>query len=221
MPSEFLAEQAKKFSRLHSLDEEGRVKDRQEGAAIFLRLNDRERLDLIASMIEAWACYLPLNRPMISGALRHAWDSEPYINGGRLGSYVSAVAHCPGGEEWTMQDFVEDWGPDLMTADEHDQLNAMEFPLTVYRGGAGDFDELADGVSWTLNFEIASFYATTWPKSWGNLGQPLILSMTIESEDVAAFLNDRKEEELLIPDVGRMRESMRIVDQEQTSAATA
>lgn len=92
MPSEFLAEQAKKFSRLHSLDEEGRVKDRQEGAAIFLRLNDRERLDLIASMIEAWACYLPLNRPMISGALRHAWDSEPYINGGRL-DHMSVLLH--------------------------------------------------------------------------------------------------------------------------------
>ena len=219
MSSEFLAEQAKKFSRLHSQDDEGRARDREEGAAIFLRLNDRERLELVASMIEAGACDLPLNRPMISGALRHAWDSEPYISVGRRGSYVSAVAHCPGGEEWKMQDFVADWGPDLMTADEEDQLNAMEFPLTVYRGGAGDFEELADGVSWTLNLEIAEFYANTWPKSWGIMGQPLILSMTIELQDVAAFLNDRKEEELLIPEARFMHKSMRIVDHEQPAAA--
>lgn len=221
MSSEFLAEQAKKFSRLHSLDDEGRARDRKEGAAIFLRLDDRERLELVASMIEAWACDLSLNRPMISGALRHAWDSEPYIGAGRRGSYVSAVARCPGGEEWTMQDFVEDWGPDLMTADEEDQLNAMEFPLTVYRGGAGDFEEVADGVSWTLNLEIAEFYANTWPKSWGIMGQPLILSMTIELQDVAAFLNDRKEEELLIPEARFMHKSMRIVNHDQSSAATA
>ena len=106
-----------------------------------------------------------------------------------------------------------------MTADENDQLIAMEFPLTVYRGGVGDFEELADGVSWTLNFEIASFYANTWPKTWGNKGQPLILTMTVESEDVAAFLNGRQEEELLIPEARCMHKSMRIVDHEQPAAA--
>ena len=43
--------------------------------------------------------------------------------------------------------------------------------------------------------------------------------MTIESEDAAAFLNDRKEEELLIPEARFMHKSMRIVDHEQPAAA--
>lgn len=221
MSSEHFYELAKQFARPDSLDAEDRVKDWQDGSAIFLRLNDYNRLELVDAIIRAWVDDLPLNRSMISGALRHGWDSEPYTNGVRLGSYISAVAEAHDGSDWTIRDFVDDWGPDLMRADEADQLETFEFPLTVYRGGTDDFHLLAQGVSWSFDFEIASFYANTWPKRWGDARQPLILSMTVERQEVVAFLNDRKESELLLPNAPHRIESMQIVNGEQAAAATA
>lgn len=178
----------------------GRQKDFADGVSIFLRLNDGARCSLTSDLIRAWQFELPLNRAMASGALRQAWESEPYSGGMRCGSFVSKVAH-DGGDDmlWTMDEFAEDWGPCLMTAEEEKTLEAMEFPLTIYRGGTGNIDEVAEGISWTLDLEIAKFYASAWPKRWGIEREPIIVSMQVECDDVFAFLDGRKESELLVP----------------------
>ncbi|KPF64287.1 hypothetical protein IP79_05830 [Porphyrobacter sp. AAP60] len=107
-----------------------------------------------------------------------------------------------------MDEFAEAWGPTLMTSEEEKKFEAMEFPLTVYRGGTGSIDEVAQGVSWTLDLEIAKFYALDWPKRWGIEREPMIVSMQVEWDDVFAFLNGRKESELLVPFASFFRDAM-------------
>ena len=59
----------------------------------------------------------------------------------------------------TLEEFIEEWGAHLMSATEEREFNAMDFPLTVYRSETDAIDQVASGVSWTLNREVASFYA--------------------------------------------------------------
>jgi len=175
------------------------AKDREKGASIFLRLNDGARVDLIVKILDAWLDEDDLNHAMASGALRHAWDSEPYIGGVRIGSHVtSAAAKLPDACLFSMDEFIEHWGRFLMSETEEQELEAMDFPLTVFRGGTGTIKEVASGVSWTLNREIASFYAHEWPRRWGNEREPVIVSRKVEKDEVFAFLNDRSEAEILI-----------------------
>ncbi|MFW5634185.1 MAG: hypothetical protein ACOCYR_04760 [Erythrobacter sp.] len=204
-----ISEQWKDFERPKGRGPKGREKDFADGASIFLRLDDGARCRLTSDLIRAWQCELPLNLAMASGALRQAWESEPYIGAIRCGSFVSKVAYDAGEDnDWTMDEFAEYWGPSLMTAEEQAKFEAMEFPLTVYRGGTGSIDEVAQGVSWTLDLEIARFYACDWPKRWGLEREPVIVSMRVERNDVFAFLDGRKESELLVPYASLLRDAM-------------
>ena len=84
---------AEDFFKVGRNGAKARADDREKGASIFLRLNDGARVDLIARILDNWLDEEELNLAMVSGALRHAWDSEPYTGGVRVGSYVtSAVA---------------------------------------------------------------------------------------------------------------------------------
>lgn len=196
---ELMAAGVKLFIRRESRSAAVRARDRADGTRIFLRLNDGERLDLLSELIDAWLDDICLNEAMLAGLLRQAWDSEPYINGVRLGSYVSAVAaRTPGGAIWTIYEFLETWGAAMMTPSENSRLEGLTFPLTVYRGGAGGRDDIAAGTSWTLNPETARFYAETWPKRWGDTRPPLVLSLIVERDEVVALLDDRGEDEMLL-----------------------
>lgn len=176
-----------------------RAKDRDKGSSIFLRLDDGARIDLIVRILDAWLNEDDLNQAMAGGALRHAWDSEPYIGGVRVGSYVtSAAARLRDAWSFSMDEFIEDWGASLMSEAERQELEVMDFPLTVYRGGTGTVEEVASGVSWTLSLETASFYANEWPRRWGSDREPVIVSCEVDENEVFAFLNDRSEKELLI-----------------------
>lgn len=204
-----ISEQWKDFERPSRRGAKGWGKDFADGVSIFLRLNDGARCSLTSDLIRAWQFDLRLNRAMVSGALRQAWESEPYLGGIRCGSFVSKVLHDRGDDFfWNMDEFVEDWGLCLMTAEEEEKLEAMEFPLTVYRGGTGSIDEVAQGISWTLDLEIAKFYALDWPKRWGIERDPVIVSMQVECGDVFAFLDGRKESELLVPYASLLRDAM-------------
>ncbi|MEL7686072.1 hypothetical protein AAG596_01090 [Citromicrobium bathyomarinum] len=177
-----------------------RAKDRDKGSTLFLRLDDQERIALIASILDAWLDEVDFNQAMASGALRHAWDSEPYFGGVRIGSYVtSAVETLKDATNFSMEEFIEEWGTSLMSDAEQRALNAMDFPLTVYRGGTGSVHSVASGHSWTLEREVASFYATKWPQRWGIEGEPVILAGKVGEHEAFAFLNDRSEAEILIP----------------------
>ena len=188
------------FFQVGKKDASGWAEDREKGASIFLRLGDGARIDLVAKILDTWLDEEDLNRGMAAGALRHAWDSEPYTGGVRVGSYVtSAVARLRDGDVFSMDEFVEEWGESLMLEAEERELKAMAFPLTVYRGGTGTVEEVATGVSWTLKPEIASFYANEWPQRWGGTREPVIVSAKVDEGEVFAFLDDRSEAEILIP----------------------
>jgi hypothetical protein len=203
------SEQWKDFERPAGRGVKGWHKDFADGVSFFMRLDDGARWSLTSDLIRAWQFELPLNRGMASGALRQAWETEPYFGGIRCGSFVSKVAHDDCDDIlWTMNEFAEDWGPCLMTPEENKKLEAMEFPLTVYRGGTGSIDEVAEGISWTLDLEIAKFYASAWPKRWSIEREPIIVSMQVESDFVAAFLASRKEAELLVPYASLLRDAM-------------
>ena len=204
-----ISEQWKDFERPARRGAKGWNKDFADGISIFLRHDDGARCSLTSDLIQAWQFELPLNRAMVSGALRQAWESEPYLGGRRCGSFVSKAAHDEGDDiYWTMDEFAEDWGPSLMTSEEQEKFEAMEYPLTVYRGGTGSIDEVAEGISWTLDLEIAKFYALDWPKRWGIEREPIIVSMQVECDDVFAFLDGRKESEMLVPHASLLRDAM-------------
>lgn len=204
-----ISEQWKEFERPAKRGAKGWSKDFADGVSIFLRLDEGARCSLTAELIRAWQFDHPLNRAMASGALRQAWESEPNFGGIRCGSFVSKVAHDECDDMlWTMDEFVEDWGPCLMTAEEEKAFKAMEFPLTIYRGGTGSIDEVAKGTSWTLDLEIAKFYAFDWPRRWGIEREPIIVSMQVDWDDVAAFLDGRKEAELLVPYASMFRDAV-------------
>lgn len=206
------SEQWKDFERPAKRGAKGWNKDFADGVSIFLRVDDGARFSLTSDLIRAWQFELPLNRAMASGALRQAWESEPYVGGMRRGSFVSKFMHDEGED---MDEFAEDWGPSLMTPEEEEKFEAMEFPLTAYRGGTGSIDEVAQGISWTLDLEIAKFYALDWPKRWGIEREPIIVSMQVEREDVAAFLVGRKESELLVPYASLLRDAMSMASGER------
>ena len=204
-----ISEQWKDFERPAKRGAKGWTKDFADGVSIFLRLDDGARCRLTAELIQAWQLDHRLNLAMASGALRQAWESEPYMGGIRCGSYVSKVAQERGEDfYWTIDEFAEDWGPTLMTAEEEKKFEAMEFPLTIYRGGTGSIDEVAEGTSWTLDLEIAKFYAFDWPRRWGIEREPIIVSMQADWDDVAAFLDGRKEAELLVPYASMLRDAV-------------
>ncbi|WP_156787298.1 hypothetical protein [Erythrobacter sp. SD-21] len=197
---EYELQHAEDFFKVGRQGVKARADDREKGASIFLRLDDGARVDLIARILDNWLDGEELNHAMVSGALRHAWDSEPYTGGARVGSYVtSAAARLRDAWAFSMDEFIEEWGVSLMSDAEARELKAMAFPLTVYRGGTGTVDEVASGVSWTLDREVASFYANEWPRSWGAKGEPVIVSRSVDENEAFAFLNDRSEAEILIP----------------------
>lgn len=115
----------------------------------------------------------PLNRAATSGALRSAWDSEPYRNGVRLGSYISAVA-LSAAERFldTIDELVGEWVEDMMTSKERRRLSDLAFPLTVYRGGVGDPRWISEGMCWTTDIAVADSCARKWPARWGIEGVP-------------------------------------------------
>lgn len=182
-------------------------KDHRDGAGIFLRLDQDARLDLVKRLVEAHVNWEMVNDAAVGGALRQAWHSEPYVDGLRIGSYLSAVAAAePDGPIWSLGEIASERGDDMMMPEERELFRRLAFPLVVHRGGIGDPAWVAKGVNWTTDLEVARFYSETWPRRWGLEEPGCIVSMRIERDDAAALLMDRKESEVLVPDgVPKMR----------------
>lgn len=173
--------------------------DREDGMSAFLRLDDEARIALIIDLLMRSENRDPLNRAATAGAFRSAWDSEPYLNGVRLGSYISAVA-LSAAERFldTVDELVGEWVEDMMTSKERRRLLDLPFPLTVYRGGVGDPRWISEGMCWTTDIAVADFYARKWPARWGIEGVPHILSAQVDRSDVSALFDDRQESEVVI-----------------------
>jgi hypothetical protein len=80
-------------------------------------------------------------------------------------------------------------------------------PFKVYRGVAGPKRiRRVCGFSWTLNLEIACYFANRSAKHLGHhLGQPGVYTVTMNSSDVYCFVNRRAEQELIGRPKGRCR----------------
>lgn len=131
---------------------------------------------------------------------RAAWQEDPYVDHVRQGTMFSLLErtfpdmYTP---EVTNEAFAE-CGLRMMYDNEHERLNAMEFPRIVYRGGAGCEDDVRKGRSWTFDIETAVFFAAVWPKRHGNPGEPVLLQMQIDRAEVMAYLCDREEDEVIL-----------------------
>ena len=86
-----------------------------------------------------------------------------------------------------------------MTDAEQKLYNSLPNPLTVYRGIATDkgYDE-EYGLSWTLNKEVARFFAEDYARRFSKHLTPIILEQTINKQDIAWVLLERKEEEVVL-----------------------
>ena len=195
------------FFRLGRQGKRAWSEDRDKGTEIFLRLNDHARVDLIHSILDTWLDGDELNAAMVSGALRKGWDTEPYLGGARFGSYIThAIMKLKDASSFDMNEFIFDWAIKMMSDAESSQLDAMSFPLKLYRGGIGSVDEVASGFSWTLNPKVASFYANEWPRRWGIEGNPVIVSGMVEDNVPYAYFDDRDEAEIVIAEPDEVEE---------------
>lgn len=87
----------------------------------------------------------------------------------------------------------------LMNAEERNYFNKLPKTFTVYRGGRiepGDEDILYFGFSWTLNLQVA-FYFTTHTFMLGKRYTPRVVKGRIKKEDVLAFIDVGKEDEII------------------------
>lgn len=80
----------------------------------------------------------------------------------------------------------------LMDEYELEKYNALPDTFQVYRGVASD--TYRKGLSWTLSYETAEFFATRFEFN----DTPVIYSFTISKKDVLAYFGDRNEAEIII-----------------------
>ena len=87
----------------------------------------------------------------------------------------------------------------LMSKEEQRFLEALPDKITIYRGMTkkelreGDF-----GISWTLSKEIAEWFANTYGRNYDtNHLKKVVHKLVINKRDVVAFLNGRKEQEII------------------------
>lgn len=79
----------------------------------------------------------------------------------------------------------------LMDSDEYNIYKNLPEEITVYRG-TGDDAKYFHGLSWTLDYEKAKWFATR----WGNKGR--IYKGTIRKDDILAYFLRRDESEAVI-----------------------
>jgi hypothetical protein len=80
----------------------------------------------------------------------------------------------------------------LMTEEENSALGAQPEIITVYRG-LQDKRARHKALSWTLDYEVAHWFAMRWAK-----GKQVILTAEINKRDVYMYTNERNEEEIVV-----------------------
>ncbi len=95
-------------------------------------------------------------------------------------------------------------GPDniiKMFSDASFPIPEITNPVSVFRGGRGEtpFD-LGMGLSWTLDKECASFFASVYESAstLGLSGQPLIVEWCVNPDDIIFYSDDRSEKEVFL-----------------------
>ena len=82
----------------------------------------------------------------------------------------------------------------IMTGKERRVFNNLpKNDINIYRGYYGD--EHQDGISWTLSYDKASWFAKRFA---GESNKPLVAEAVCDKEDILAYFDNRKEEEIII-----------------------
>ena len=88
----------------------------------------------------------------------------------------------------------------LMTEEERKYLSKLPDELKVYRAmtvteyKSGDF-----GISWTLSKKVAKFFKDEYVRNYSTMNEPRVIkTMIIDKNQIIAYWNDRKEEEIII-----------------------
>ncbi len=87
----------------------------------------------------------------------------------------------------------------MMNTDEIQFLSKLPEKVTIYRGMTEkELKSKNFGISWTLKKEVAEFFAHTYQRNYAtNHLKKVVHEMTINKNDIVAFLNDRKEFEVI------------------------
>lgn len=90
----------------------------------------------------------------------------------------------------------------LMERNERKVLNELPGQLRVFRGMAmNEFVSKDYGVSWTLDYEVAKYFASKYSRNFSTNGnRRVIVAKTINKENVIAYMDGRSEKEILFID---------------------
>jgi hypothetical protein len=153
-------------------------------AALFFALSDedgsRARL--------TWLCCDGLPEcPLAQGkVLQDAWTT------GKVGSILAGFLKTD-----VMRWFESASKMTLMTEAERAALAALPNIVTAYRGGAGVTSrKLAAGLSWTLDPDRASFFATKY--LFRATGAPVVVRADFPKGAILAYLDARNEREIVV-----------------------
>lgn len=187
--------------------------DDDKGVSVFCRANDADRLLILSELHRLGIDEDGLNCRMAGAFIRQAWTSEPYLDGVRYGSFISAFEQqeLRRGMDFDAETFIRDWANVMMEDSDREALGNLEFPLTIYRGGLNDEGQLNSGWSWTMSQDVAEFYATKWLTRWGRIGEGAVISMQVDEFEVAAYLGERNEQEILLSDLSLGEASAELV----------
>lgn len=87
----------------------------------------------------------------------------------------------------------------MMNTDEIQFLSKLPEKVTIYRGMTEkELKSKNYGISWTLKKEVAEFFAHTYQRNYSTANlKKVVHEITINKNDIVAFLNDRKEFEVI------------------------
>jgi hypothetical protein len=80
----------------------------------------------------------------------------------------------------------------VFTTDDSDGWNRQPDRITVYRGVDGEFEQTAEGMAWTTDFNVARFFA----RRHGDGGQ--VYEYILDKTEALAWFRDRGESEIIL-----------------------
>lgn len=146
---------------------------------------------------DAFRIYMMVNKPYALAFLKYA---SPYLSREDFSKILSCAwiesenPNCdPNVGQRKLISMFKDAAPDvLMDETEREELNALEDPVTVYRGVTSYNADHVRAMSWTLNYDVAKWFA----HRFGEEGT--VYQAQINKEHILALFNGRNESEIIV-----------------------
>lgn len=146
---------------------------------------------------DAFGIYMMVNKPYAITFLKFA---SPYLSREDFSKILSSAwmqsenPNCdPNVGQRKLIAMFKDADPDvLMDEDERKELDAMDTPVTVYRGVTSYNADHVRAMSWTLDYEVAKWFA----HRYGEDGT--VYQAQIDKEHILALFNGRNESEIIV-----------------------